>query len=110
MKTSKQRKRERKKERFKKHWHSEERIAWIRTLPCELTCKRISIHNAHMKSRGAGGTYKDIVPLQFLAHKDFDELPNEKFEKKYGRTKQSVRDRAKHYQELWIRRSYDRSR
>jgi hypothetical protein len=54
-----------------------------------------------MKSRGAGGTYEHIVPLHFLAHKDFDEMGEEKFEKKYGRTKQSVRDRAEHYEKLW---------
>jgi hypothetical protein len=36
-----------------------------------------------------------------MAHKDFDEMPEEKFEAKYGRTKQSVRDKAPLYQEMW---------
>ena len=103
MKTTKQRLRERKQERFERHFHSERRINFFRSLPCELTGKLCSIHNAHMKSRGAGGTHKDIVPLHFLAHKDFDEMPNEKFEAKYGRTKQSVKDTAPAYHKLWER-------
>ena len=92
---------ERKKERFEKHFHSVDRVRFMGSRPCEITGKLCSIHNAHMKSRGAGGTYKHIVPLHFLAHKDFDEMGEEKFEKKYGRTKQSVRDRAEHYEKLW---------
>jgi len=92
---------ERKKKRFKKHFYSVERVRFIASHPCELTGKLCSIHNAHMKSRGAGGTYKHVVPLHFLAHKDFDEMGKEKFEKKYGRTKQSVRDRAEYYHEQW---------
>jgi hypothetical protein len=101
MKTSRQRKAKRRKERFKKHFHSEERVEFFRGLPCELTGKLCSIHNAHMKSRGAGGTYGDIVPLHFLAHKDFDEMPNEKFEAKYRRTKDSVKETALFYHNLW---------
>ena len=92
---------ERKKERFEKHFHSVDRVRFMGSRPCEITGKLCSVHNAHMKSRGAGGTYKHVVPLHFLAHKDFDEMGEEKFEKKYGRTKQSVRDRAEHYEELW---------
>ena len=101
MKTSRQRKAERRKERFEKQFHSEQRIYFFRSLPCELTGGVNQIHNAHMKSRGAGGTYKDIVPLGIWAHKDFDEMPEEKFQEKYGRTKDSVRDTAPSYHELW---------
>jgi hypothetical protein len=104
MKTSTQRRRQRKRDLFRRQFYSDERVRFIQTLPCEVTGKVRSvgaIHNAHTRSRGAGGDYKTIVPLQFLVHKDFDEMPEEKFEEKYKRTKQSVRDRANYYQELW---------
>ena len=86
---------------FQKQFHSDERVRFIRDLPCDLTGKVCSVHNAHTISRGAGGGFESIVPLQFMAHKDFDEMPEEKFEAKYGRTKQSVRDKAPLYQEMW---------
>tara|TARA_R110000824_G_scaffold100098_5_gene238004 strand:+ start:3616 stop:3957 length:342 start_codon:yes stop_codon:yes gene_type:complete len=101
MRTSKQRRAERRKALFQRQFHSDERVRFIRGLACDLTGKVCSIHNAHMKSRGAGGDYKTIVPLQFMAHKDFDEMPEEKFEAKYGRSKQSVRERAPLYQKIW---------
>jgi hypothetical protein len=93
----------RRKRLFQRQFHSDERVRFIRGLPCDLTGKVCSVHNAHMKSRGAGGDYETIVPLHFMAHKDFDEMPEERFEDKYGRTKQSVRDRAPLYQKMWER-------
>ena len=104
MKTSKQRRAQRKKELFEKQFHSGERVRFIRALPCDLTGKVCSIHNAHTLSRGAGGGFSSIVPLHFMAHKDFDEMPEQKFEEKYGRSKQSVRDKAPLYQEMWEQR------
>ena len=104
-KTTAERKKERREALFRRHFHSEERVEFIGHLPCELTGARHPgvIHNAHTKTRGSGGTYKDIVPLYWRAHKDFDEeLSNEEFARMYGRTKQSVRDRAPHYQQLWL--------
>jgi len=75
---------------------------FINCLPCEVTRRGfLERENAHMKSRGAGGTYKDIVPLCAIVHRDFDEMPESKFCERYGRTKQSVRDRAPVYQQLW---------
>ena len=104
MKTSKQRRAQRKKELFEKQFHSGERVRFVRALPCDLTGKVCSIHNAHTLSRGAGGGFSSIVPLHFMAHKDFDEMPEQKFEEKYGRSKQSVRDKAPLYQEMWEQR------
>ena len=107
MKTTKERKKERKQQLFKRHFHSDERVKFMRSLPCELTCRCLGdSQNAHTKSRGSGGTYKDVVPLSFLAHKDYDEMPAAWFYRKYGRTKESVRERAAHYQDLWETR-YD---
>jgi hypothetical protein len=41
------------------------------------------------------------VPLQWRVHRDFDEMSEAKFELIYQRTKQSIRDRAPVYQQLW---------
>ena len=101
MKTTAQRKRERTKELFARAFHSQERVEWIRSLPCALTGLIGESHNAHMRSRGAGGTYHDIVPLSFLAHRDYDELDKIRFSAKYGTTKDRVRERAADYQRLW---------
>ena len=88
--------------RFARHYGSLGRVRFIRSLPCEVTgqCSE-AVHNAHTRSRGAGGTYRDIVPLQWLVHRDFDEMSEAKFALIYQRTKQSIRDRAPVYQQLW---------
>ena len=87
---------------FERSFHSEERVLFINSLPCEVT-GRLSdtVVNAHTKSRGAGGTYKDIVPLDWDVHHDFDVMGALEFERKWGRSKQSIKDRAPHYQRLW---------
>ncbi len=104
-KTTKQRRKERLDHRFRVQFHSVERVDFFRHLPCELTGIQIygEVVCAHTKGGGVGrrGTYKSIVPLEWKAHKDFDEMPNDKFEKTYGRTKASVRDRAPFYDQLW---------
>lgn len=92
---------------FERTFHSEERVIFIKSLPCEVTGKVSTtpcsspVVNAHMKSRGAGGTYRDIVPLSWEVHLDFDVMGALEFERRWGRSKQSIRDRAPHYQRLW---------
>ena len=66
MKTRAERKKERDRERLTRQFHSPERIEWVKSLPCEVTKNTGIIHNAHMKSRGAGGTWHDIVPMVIL--------------------------------------------
>jgi hypothetical protein len=100
MKTSKQRQRERQKFLFRKHFFSKHRAKFMKDQKCEVTGE-LNCVNAHMKSRGAGGGYRDIVPLSWACHTDFDTMSNEKFEKKYGRTKASVRKMASYYSDLW---------
>ena len=92
----------RRKALFVKHFHSDERVAFMRGQPCEvMKVASDTVCNAHMRSRGSGGTYRDVVPLCFEAHKDLDELASDKFAQRYGRSKQSVRDCAPYYQQLW---------
>jgi len=100
MKTLKQRQREKQEFLFKKHFFSKHRVRFIKNLRCEVT-GGFNCVNAHMKSRGAGGNYRDIVPLSWECHTDFDTMPMEKFQEKYGRTKNSVRRRRAYYQRLW---------
>lgn len=70
----------RRKKKFKEHFHSEERVKFINKLGC-LICKKPA-QNAHIKSRAAGGTYRDIVPLCNDHHRE-QERSNQKFGKKY---------------------------
>lgn len=89
---------------FRVQFHSAERVNFFHNLPCEVTGRRlVGIVNAHMKNRASGGTYRHVVPLHHLVHHDFDTMPEAKFERKHGRTKQSVRDRAPHYHQMWRR-------
>jgi len=101
VKTSNQRRSQRKKDLFARTFHSQERVEWIRALPCALTGLEGQSHNAHTKSRGSGGTYEDIVPLSFRGHRDYDELGEEDFEYRYGTTKAEVKSLAAYYQQLW---------
>jgi hypothetical protein len=96
------RRQERRARLFEKSFHSQERVLFFKSLPCEVKkLPSAGVQNAHTKSRGAGGTYKDIVPLSSEVHQHFDEMPEAKWEAIYQRTKQSVRDRAPVYQQLW---------
>ena len=86
---------------FERNFHSQERVRFIKSLPCEVTGSSENVVNAHMKSRAAGGTYRDIVPLSWMVHYDFDVLCESDFEQKYGLSKASIRVRAEYYQRLW---------
>ena len=110
MKTTKRRKKEIQDHKFRVQFHSAARIDFIRHLPCEVT--RIQIYgevvNAHTKGGGVGrrGPYTSIVPLYWTVHAHFDEMPADKFFDTYGRTKQSIKDRAPHYEKLWRERGF----
>ena len=102
MESTKQRRKEKREALFKRNFHSALRVAWIRGLPCDVTREhKGECVNAHMKSRGAGGTWRDIVPLSWECHQDFDTMPDEKFERKYLRSKESVRKSAWYYARMW---------
>ena len=101
MKTTKQRRKERRDHRFRVQFHSTQRCKFFHDLPCEVSGEG-GCYNAHMKSRGSGGTYTSIVPLTPTVHYHFDTLSEAQWEAKYdGRTKDSVRNRAEHYANLW---------
>lgn len=102
---SRKRKKERRDFKFKVHFHSNARVVYFRNLPCEVTGKRDvrRVQNAHTRGGGVGGKgpYTSIVPLLDSVHHDFDTMPEAKFNKKYGRTKASIRERAEFYHRQW---------
>ncbi len=108
-KTTKERKKERADERYRGQFHSTSRVLFFKDLPCEVTGRKhyYLVENAHTRGDGTArrGPYESIVPLMHLVHFDFDVLSEAKFEEKYRRTKQSIRDRATHYQRLWLEHS-----
>ncbi len=58
---------QRKRERFKRQFHSDEYAEFVGTLPC-LSCGRHATERRpnvmhHDPTRGAGGTWKDTSPL-----------------------------------------------
>jgi len=75
----------RKKKAFKKNFHSEGRVLKIKAMGCVVKgCWNQDIVNAHMKSRGSGGTYKDILPLCNQHHTEEHSIGNTVFIEKYS--------------------------
>ena len=60
--------RRRKAKRFVDGFGSPERVAWIQAMPC-AACGAIPSECAHVRSRGAGGGWADIVPLCAPCHR-----------------------------------------
>lgn len=48
--------------RFRKHYYSEAYVLAIKAMHC-LSCRKRPCHAHHVKTKGAGGTYRDLVPL-----------------------------------------------
>jgi hypothetical protein len=72
----------RKKARFLKAFGSRERVLAIKAMPC-LVCGALPSDNAHIKSRGAGGSFRDVVPLCRNHHQEHHAGPKA-LEAKYG--------------------------
>lgn len=73
---------DRAKERWERAFHSRERVRWVSRRPC-LVCGRRPSQNAHVKSRAAGGTYRDVVPLCRYHHRRQHEVGIETFQGMY---------------------------
>ena len=88
----------RRKELFKRNFHSKERVEKINNMSCSVIgCKNKNIANAHMKSRGAGGDYKSIIPLCHQHHQEEHQIGNGVFLRKYGI---NVKEKIKEVREL----------
>jgi hypothetical protein len=60
---------ERKAREFARCYGSEARVEAVRAMPCCVPgCVRRPSQNAHVRSKGAGGTWRDVVPLCAYHH------------------------------------------
>ena len=73
---------ERKTKKFIKHFGSKERVKRINCQPC-VVCYTTPSQNAHILSKGAGGTYNDIIPLCQKCHAEQHQIGIKSFAEKY---------------------------
>lgn len=60
-----------------------DRVLLIKSMPCAV-CGDLPSDNAHVVSRGSGGTFKDIVPLCRKHHLEQGNMGIDSFQRKYG--------------------------
>lgn len=92
----------RRKERFKKGYGSEGRVLWIKNKRCCVTGQSgrsgDPIVASHVKSRAAGGTADDVVPMLLSLEKELHNIGIKSFQKKHG---VDLAFMAKLYQDAW---------
>ena len=76
------------------------KASWIRSLPCAACKKHGPSDPAHMRSRGAGGTSKHLVPLCRMCHIDQHTRGIKTFFADYGYA--DPLELAEHYEQLWL--------
>lgn len=80
---------------------------WLHAQPCVVSGFSPSfsglgpIEQAHVKSRGAGGTWRDTVPLRRALHQELHIIGQDSFEEKYG---VNLRLEADEIQKQWADR------
>ena len=76
---------ERRAKRFMETFHSPDFLAWIRTLDCVVVgCNRRNIQAMHVRSRGAGGKWDEVVPACADHHAESHTLGIRTFASKYA--------------------------
>lgn len=72
---------------FERNYLSEEFVTWIHSLACVVSGSGGSswdpIVAAHVRSKGAGGRWSDIVPMLRSLHDELHQIGVRSFEKKY---------------------------
>lgn len=89
---------ERKAKAFSRHFGSVARVEWINSHPCSCggahpDCRGRTV-NAHVKSRGAGGTWRDIIPLSYFCHIAQGNRGWSDYAEQGGLTKREAQERA----------------
>lgn len=80
---------------FLKHFKSKERVEAIKKMQCIIYgCTSKPTECAHVRSRGAGGDYRDIVPLCPSHHAEQHQMGIHSFCRKHGTTKESLLEEA----------------
>lgn len=67
---------------FKKHFGSRRRVQIISAIPC-IICNTSPSENAHVISKAAGGTWKDVVPMCHRHHLEQHQTGIKTFQEKY---------------------------
>lgn len=75
--------RERRRKRFERAYESESRVRWTKRLPCTI-CRACPSEVAHVRSRAAGGTAADTVPLCRQHHRESHAMGIESFQRFYN--------------------------
>lgn len=75
--------RERRKREFARAYGSKARARWTKRLPC-LICRKCPTEVAHVRSRAAGGTAAETVPLCREHHREQHDTGVESFEARHG--------------------------
>jgi hypothetical protein len=73
----------RKRARFARAYGSGDNVARVQSMAC-IVCNRTPSEAAHVRSRGAGGTWRDIVPLCRDHHREQHAIGIQTFEATYG--------------------------
>lgn len=70
---------------FRRAYHSEERVIFVRSLPCLVSGKR-NCENVHIEGDGMGrkSHFTLIVPLRQTFHRELHDIGRDAFEAKYG--------------------------
>ena len=87
---------------FIRAYHSPERCAWVKSLPCIISLQvSDEIENVHAKGGGAGrkADYTAIVPMNRYYHQRLHQMGIQSFEAYY---KTDLAAWAKRIQEYWI--------
>jgi hypothetical protein len=70
---------------FERQFHSDEFVKWVQGHGCSIPgCDRGPVEAAHSVSRGAGGTWADVLPLCRSHHREQHDLGVQTFSSKYG--------------------------
>lgn len=68
-----------------KHYGTEDFRAWFYGLSCVVPgCEAASVEMAHVKSRGAGGTWQDVVPKCHAHHREQHDIGILTWQQKHG--------------------------
>ena len=67
----------------RKYYGSQDRLLRIKATPCAV-CGELPSENHHVRSKGAGGTWENVVPLCARHHRAFHDLGYYTFSNRYG--------------------------
>ena len=72
----------RRKKRFDQAYHSLERVLWVKNGPCGV-CGAEPSENMHIRSRAAGGTWRDVVRGCRVHHNELHQTGIKTFEERH---------------------------